>query len=292
MAIAIRPLQPFGGEVGGVDLGETSLPETIAAIEAGLDRHALLVFHDQFISDEQQVVFTANFGPLLKENNKMTRAEDRRLDAAFADVSNLDKGARLRSRDDKSRMSSLANRLWHSDGAFRVVPAKYSFLSGRAVPPSGGNTEIADMRAAYDALDAAMKAEVADLVCEHSLMTPRLELGFTQFTAEERASFAPVRQPLVRVHPVTGRKSLFLSAHAGGIVGWPVPEAKAFLRDLTEHATQPAFVCVHRWRAGDLIVWDNRQTMHRVRRFDDLTQVRDMRRTTVICDGPLAVQAA
>ena len=292
MSLAIRPLHPFGGEVDGIDLRESLSTAAVAAIEAGMDRHGILVFHGQAITDEQQLAFTAHFGPLLNENNKLTSPEDRRLAAAFADVSNLDKGARLRGRDDKSRMSSLANRLWHSDGAFRAVPAKYSFLSGRVVPPSGGNTELADMRAAYDALDAATKAEIEDLVCEHSLMVPRVELGFTQFTAEERAGFAPVRQRLVRTHPVTGRKSLFLSSHAGGIVGWPMPEARALLRDLIEHATQPAFVYAHRWQAGDFIIWDNRQTMHRVRRFDDLKHVRDMRRTTVVCDGPTVAKTA
>jgi alpha-ketoglutarate-dependent 2,4-dichlorophenoxyacetate dioxygenase len=165
------------------------------------------------------------------------------------------------------------------------VPAKYSILSGRVVATSGGNTEFADMRAAYDALDDHTRAEVEDLVCEHSLIYSRGALGFDELTAEEKAMFAPVRQRLVRTHPKTGRKSLYLSSHAGSIVGWPVPEARAFLRDLNEHATQPRFVYVHRWQPFDLVMWDNRQTMHRVRRFD-AAQVRDMRRTTVAGDGP------
>jgi alpha-ketoglutarate-dependent 2,4-dichlorophenoxyacetate dioxygenase len=186
-------------------------------------------------------------------------------------------------------MFNLGNRLWHSDSSFRPVPAKYSILSARAIPPSGGNTEFADMRAAYDALDAATKQEIEDLVCEHSLMYSRGLLGFTDLTDEERRTFAPVRQRLVRVHPGSGRKSLFLASHAGAIVGWPVPEARAFLRDLTEHATQREFVHVHEWRRHDLVIWDNRATMHRVRRFDE-RQVRDMRRTTLVGDGPTAEQ--
>ena len=200
------------------------------------------------------------------------------------DVSNLDKDQKPLARDDRRRMFNLGNRLWHSDSSYRAVPAKYSLLSGRIVVDQGGHTEFADMRAAYDALDDATKAEIEDLVCEHSLIFSRGSLGFTELSDEERAMFRPVRQRLVRTHPVTGRKSLFLSSHAGAIVGWPVPEARAFLRDLTEHATQPQFVYAHDWRQWDLVMWDNRQTMHRVTRFDE-TQVRDMRRTTVAGDN-------
>src|SRR6202035_2403590 len=177
------------------------------------------------------------------------------------------------------------------DSSFRPVPAKYSILSGRVIPSWGANTEFADMRAAYDALDERTKAEVEDLVCEHSLAFSREAIGFTDLTPEERIAFRPVRQRLVRTHPVSGRRSLFLSAHAGAIVGWPVPEARAFLRDLVEHATQPRFVYSHKWCQWDLVMWDNRQTMHRVTRFDE-TQVRDMRRTTVTGDAMTVAQAA
>jgi alpha-ketoglutarate-dependent 2,4-dichlorophenoxyacetate dioxygenase len=209
------------------------------------------------------------------------------------DVSNLGEDHRPLARDDRRRLFNLGNQLWHSDSSFRAIPAKYSLLSGRIVVDKGGNTEFADMRAAYDALDDETKDEIEDLVCEHSLMYSRGLLGFSELTAEERAMFAPVRQRLVRTHPVSGRKSLYLASHAGTIVDWPVPEARAFLRDLTEHATQPQFVHVHKWRQYDLVMWDNRQMMHRVRRFDE-TLVRDMRRTTVAGDAPTVeqVQAA
>jgi alpha-ketoglutarate-dependent 2,4-dichlorophenoxyacetate dioxygenase len=207
------------------------------------------------------------------------------------DASNLDKDQKPLARDDRRRMFNLGNRLWHSDSSYRAVPAKYSLLSGRVVVERGGRTEFADMRAAYDALDDATKTEIEDLVCEHSLMFSRGALGFTEISDAERAMFRPVRQRLVRTHPVTGRRSLFMSAHAGGIVGWPVPEARAFLRDLVEHATQPEFVYSHKWRQWDLVMWDNRQTMHRVTRFDE-TLVRDMRRTTVAGDAMTVAQAA
>ena len=193
------------------------------------------------------------------------------------------------ARDDRRRLFNLGNQLWHSDSSFRAVPAKYSLLSGRIIVEKGGNTEFADMRAAWDALDDETKALCEPLVCEHSLLYSRGLLGF-EVTDEERAMFRPVRQRLVRTHPVTGRKSLYLASHAGAIIGWPVPEARAFLRDLTEHATQPRFVYAHKWRQYDLVMWDNRQVMHRVRRFDE-NLVRDMRRTTVAGDAPTVAQA-
>jgi alpha-ketoglutarate-dependent 2,4-dichlorophenoxyacetate dioxygenase len=292
MGVTIRQLHPlFVGEVDGLDLRRPLSKDEVAAIVAGMDRYAVLVFHGQDITDEQQVAFSRNFGQIERSiGSNVTKDHERRLSFDLADVSNLDQNSRPYARDDRRRMFNLGNRLWHSDSSFRVVPAKYSLLSARAIPESGGNTEFADMRAAYDALDEATKAEVEGLVCEHSLMYSRGLLGFTDYTEEERRTFAPVRQRLVRTHPGSGRKSLFLASHAGAILGWPMPEARAFLRDLTEHATQREFVHVHRWRRHDLVMWDNRCTMHRVRRFDE-TKVRDMRRTTVVGDGPTVEQA-
>jgi alpha-ketoglutarate-dependent 2,4-dichlorophenoxyacetate dioxygenase len=187
-------------------------------------------------------------------------------------------------------MAALGNRLWHSDASFRVVPAKYSILSGRIVTTAGGNTEFADMRAAYDALDAATKAEIEDLICEHSLIYSRGQLGFTEFLPDERVAMKPVRHRLVRTHPNSGRKSLFLSAHIGTIVGWPQPEAMAFIRDLIEHATQPHFVYSHRWTQYDLVMWDNRATMHRARPYEDNTYPRDLRRVTLMDVAPTLEQ--
>jgi alpha-ketoglutarate-dependent 2,4-dichlorophenoxyacetate dioxygenase len=291
MALDIEQIGPcFAGRVTGLDITRPLTPDQVAFVEAGMDRFAVLVFPGQRLTDEQQMAFTRNFGELEDtKGGNVTKPEQKRLPVGMADVSNLDKDGKPLARDDRRRMFNLGNQLWHSDSSFRATPAKYSILSGRVVSTNGGNTEFADMRAAYDALDEATRHEVADLVCEHSLMHSRGALGFDQLTEEERAMFAPVLQRLVRVHPVSGRKSLYLSSHAGGIVGWPVPEARAFLRDLNEHAVEPRFVYVHRWQQFDLVMWDNRQTMHRVRRFD-AWQVRDMRRTTVAGDGPTYVQ--
>jgi alpha-ketoglutarate-dependent 2,4-dichlorophenoxyacetate dioxygenase len=293
MAIDIRPLTPcFAGEVSGIDLTRTLAAAEVAALEAGMDRFAVLVYHGQSVTDEQQKAFSLNFGALEPtRGGNVTPAKDQRLGAFMADVSNLDVNHKPLPRDDRRRMFNLGNRLWHSDSSFRAIPAKYSILSGRIIVDKGGRTEFADMRAAYDALDPDTKTEIEDLVCEHSLQYSRGALGFTELTEEERIMFKPVRQSLVRTHPVTGRKSLYLSSHIGSIIGWPIPEARAFIRDLTEHATQPHFVYKHVWKQYDMVMWDNRSTMHRVTRFDE-TQVRDVRRTTVAGDSMTAEQLA
>ena len=291
MSVSIRQIHPvFVGEVSDVDIARPLSPDEVVAIDDGMNRYAVLVFHDQKITDEQQMAFTVNFGAMEDaRGGNITRPEDRRLEVGMNDVSNLDKAGRPMERDSRQRLFNLGNMLWHSDSSFRAIPAKYSLLSARVVNPVGGNTEYADMRAAYDALDEATKALIEDLVCEHSLMYSRGSLGMLDYTEEERAMFRPVRQRLVRTHPVTGRKSLYLSSHAGAIVGMPTPEARILLRDLTEHATQPKFVYVHHWRPWDFVMWDNRRTMHRVRRYDD-NQPRDMRRTTLAGDAPTVAQ--
>jgi alpha-ketoglutarate-dependent 2,4-dichlorophenoxyacetate dioxygenase len=295
MTVSIRPLHPmFGGEVSGVDLTRPLNQDEVAAIEAGMDEYAVLVFHDQNVTDEQQLDFSRNFGTLEMPGaaSNITKDKDRRLRAEIADVSNLDRDHKPFDRNDRTRMFGLGNRLWHSDSSFRAVPAKYSLLSGRVVSKTGGNTEFADMRAAYNALDDRTKAEVEDLICEHSLLYSRGKLGFDALSEDEVANFKPVRQRLVRSHPVTGRKSLYLSAHIGKIIGWPTPEARMLIQDLTEDATRPEFVYSHKWRQYDLVMWDNRQVMHRLRSFDDTKEIRDMRRTTIAGEEMTVEQAA
>ena len=293
MPVITRQIGPcFAAEVEGVDMTKPLSPDDVAAIHAGMDMYAVLVFHDQRIDDEQQLAFSRSLGELEHAIGTSLRApEEYRLPTTFADVSNLDKDHKVFARDDRRRLFAIGNRLWHSDSSFKVVPAKYSLLSARSIPSKGGNTEYADMRAAYDALDDETRGEVEGLVCEHSQLYSRAILGFTEFTEEERERFKPVHQCLVRTHPVTKRRSLYLSSHAGGILGWPVPEARAFLRDLVEHATQRQFVYAHKWAVNDLVMWDNRQTMHRARPFP-AHEPRDMRRTTLMGDGPTAAQAA
>ena len=294
MSISIRPLNPFfAGEVSGVNLAQPLSAAEVAELEAGMDRYAVLVFRGQPLTDEQQMAFAMQFGPLENAHggNILIEVSDRRIRVGMNDVSNLDKQGRPLPPDSRQRLFNLGNMLWHSDSSFRAVPAKYSILSARLVNPRGGNTEFADMRAAWDALDDDTRAEIDGLVCEHSLMHSRGALGFPECTEEERRLWHPVRQSLVRTHPVTGRRSLYLSAHAGAIVGMETPAARILLRDLTEHATQPQFVHVHRWQLHDVVMWDNRQTMHRVRRYDERLP-RDMRRTTVAGDAMTVAQAA
>ena len=297
MSLSIRPIDPvsrpfFAGEVSGIDITRPLSPQEAAAIDRGMDQYGVLVFHDQHFTDETQLAFSRNFGTLeLATGDLNYGKERRRLAAEVNDISNLDVDNNVLAREDRKRLFNLGNRLWHSDSSFKEVPAKFSLLSARVIPSAGGNTEFADMRAAYDALDDETKAECEELVCEHSQLYSRAVLGFSDFTEDDRKRFAPVRQRLIRRHPSTGRKSLYLASHAGSILGWPVPEARAFLRDLTEHATQRPFVYAHQWRQWDLVMWDNRATMHRARPFD-AKQVRDMHRTTVACERSTMAEAA
>jgi alpha-ketoglutarate-dependent 2,4-dichlorophenoxyacetate dioxygenase len=285
MSISFTPFDPvarpgFAAEAGGIDLTRALSPAEVAAVHDGMNRFGVLVFRDQKLDDAQQLVFSRQLGPLEEATGDIAAPQDRRVSMDLNDISNLDRNNKVLPRDDRRRLFGLGNQLWHSDSSFKPVPAKYSILSARMIPSAGGNTEFADMRAAHEALDAEGKAEVRDLICQHSQIFSRGILGFTDFTDAEREKWAPVRQRLVRRHPVTGGLSLYLSAHAGGIEGWPMPEARAFLRDLNELATQRMFVYAHTWRPHDVVMWDNRVTMHRARRYD-ASQARDLRRTTL-----------
>jgi alpha-ketoglutarate-dependent 2,4-dichlorophenoxyacetate dioxygenase len=297
MTLHIRPAEPdrlpdFAGVVEGIDLSRPIDAEEVAAIAAGMDKFAVLVFHGQKIDDQQQLAFSRHFGPLEQANSHgIDRQQQRGLALEIADISNLGRDNEILAREDRRRLFSLGNMLWHSDSSFKPTPAKYSLLHARIIPAKDGNTEFADMRAAWDALDDDTKALCQDLVCMHSQIYSRGVLGFEEWTEEERARNRPVPQRLVRRHPGSGRRSLFLSAHAGEIVGWPVPEARAFLRDLNEHATQRRFVYAHKWRVGDLVIWDNRCMMHRARRYDP-NEVRELHRTTVADSAPTLQQAA
>jgi alpha-ketoglutarate-dependent 2,4-dichlorophenoxyacetate dioxygenase len=293
MTISIRQVGPcFAGEVSGIDLTKPVADEDVAIIHEGMNEYAVLVFRDQDLSDEQQLAFSRGLGDLEEAANASLRGkDDYRLPTTFADVSNLDKDNKPFAYDDRRRLFAIGNRLWHSDSSFKVVPAKYSILHARSIPSKGGNTEFADMRTAYESFDDETKEQIEGLVCEHSQMYSRRLLGFTDFSEEEQIRFHPVRQSLVRTHPSTGRKSVYLSSHAGDILGWPRPEALSLLRDLMELATQREFVHSHEWRQHDLVIWDNRRTMHRARPFPS-QEPRDMRRTTLRSEGPTAEQRA
>lgn len=279
---AVTPAKEFAAEVEGMDFTQPLDQEQIIAIKEGMERFAVLIFKEQTLTDDQQLSFSRCFGELEPSiKSSLDKTKPLRVALEIADISNLDINNRILASDDRARFFSMGNQLWHSDSSFKPVPASYSILSGRDVPDRGGNTEFADMRAAYDTLDDDLKKEAEDLICKHSLIYSRFQLGFDDFTDKELKAFQPVRQPLVRTHPVTERKSLFLSSHAGEINGWPTPEARALLRDLIEHATQRKFVYAHKWTNNDLVMWDNATTMHRGRRFDSKSVIRDLRRTTI-----------
>jgi len=283
MSIAIRQLHPlFVGEVSGVDIGRRIDAAAVAALNDAIDRYAVLVFRGQKLDDERQMAFARHFGELELPRSGAANVK-RRLRPEMADISNLDEEHRVRGRDDPRRFDQLGNRLWHTDGSFRRIPAALSMLYAHRVPgpsPKGnGETEFADMRAAYDALSDQQKEDIADLVALHDIAWSRGQLGFNELLFGEKNVLPPVPQRVVRTHPGSKRKVLYVAAHASEIVGWPVPEGRLLLRELIEHATQREFVYRHDWRAGDLVIWDNRATMHRGRNFDE-TRVRDLRRVT------------
>ena len=291
MAVEIRQVgDKFAGEVTGIDLTKPLSTESVSAIHDGMDEYAVLFFRGQPLTADEQLAFSKQLGEIEHAIGTSLRDDkDARLPTTFADVSNLDRDERPFDINDRRRLFAIGNRLWHSDSSFKVIPAKYSILHAISIPSRGGNTEFAYMPSAYDALDEEIKGEIDDLICEHSQIFSRQQVGFTELTKEEIERFEPVRQRLIRRHPKTGRKSLYLSSHAGRIDGLSVPDAKLLLLDLVNHATQKKFVYIHKWQMGDLVMWDNRQTMHRVRPFP-VNEPRDMRRTTIVGDGPTVVQ--
>jgi alpha-ketoglutarate-dependent 2,4-dichlorophenoxyacetate dioxygenase len=278
MPLAATPSLPsFAARVTGVDLAALTPAET-AALREAIDTYSVLILPGQSLDDDHLLALGKAFGDVEPPRNH--RVVLRLKHAELADISNLDANNQLRAPDDHRRLDSLGNRLWHSDASFREVPGALSMLFAHIVPPAGGETEFADLRAAYDALDAEMKARIEGLTVEHSIFHSRGQLGHVDYTEAERAALPPVVHPLVRVHPGSRRKTLYMGAHASHIVGWPMPDGRLLLRDLMEHATQREFVYRHAWRAGDLVIWDNRCTLHRGRAYDDAKHPRDLRRVT------------
>jgi len=286
MDAEIRQLHPlFVGEVSGMDLSQPVDAASVRAIWEAIDHYAVLVFHDQQLSDEQLRDFAGKFGQLEIGRSAAEGGKRRLALPEIGDISNLDESGQLRDRNDRRRLDSLGNRIWHTDASYMPVPVVLGILHAVAVPPAsalgGGQTEFADMRAAYDALPQIMQDEIDGLVAEHDIFWSRGQIGFTNFLPGEREKYPPSQQRLVRRHRGSKRKSLYLSAHASHIVGWPVPEGRILLYDLNLHATRPEFVYSHNWQVGDLVIWDNRCTMHRGRPHDD-THARDLRRATTL----------
>ncbi|MBI3045112.1 MAG: TauD/TfdA family dioxygenase [Betaproteobacteria bacterium] len=281
MGISICPVTPdFVAEVGDADL--SALPAAdLAAVKAAFWKYAVLVFPGQDLTPAQHLAFAREFGPVETDRVLDTKKAPHRLNVSFADISNLAPDGRIWAGDSRQRQYKAGNRLWHTDSSFKFRPGLASLLYSRTVAPVGGHTEFADQRAAYDALSDAMKRRLQGLVAEHSIATSRRKSGFTDFTEDEGRRLPPVPQVLVRTIPQNGRKSLYVASHAGRIFGMPETEGRALIDALIAHATQRQFVYTHRWRERDLVMWDNRCTLHRGTDFDDLRWVRDMRRATV-----------
>src|SRR5581483_11362691 len=277
------PLHPlFVAEVGPIDLREVHDRATLDALRAGMDQYAVLVFRDQPFTDAEQLDFAQRFDGVLHTKTGAAALGKSRLGTeAIADISNVDESGEILKSDDRRRMYALGNRLWHTDASFQDPPGRYSMLSARVVPPVGADTEYADMRSAYDGLDAEMRARLEGLHAHHSIVYSRQMLGF-EFSKEEEEKLRGAVHPITRTNPRTGRRALYLASHASRIIEWPVPEGRLLLRDLIEHATQPRFVYRHPWQPGDLIIWDNLATMHRATRFDDGRYRRELRRVTTL----------
>ncbi len=289
MALTITPLHPlFAAEIGGVDVGQALDDATFAEIRAAFETYSLLVLHDQSLDDARQVAFSKRFGPL-----ETTISANATGGTHFARQSNLDVATgTVIPPEDRRMIYQKGNMLWHTDSSFKPVPALCSLLSGRVVPEEGGDTDFASARAAYDALPETMKQRIEGLVAEHSLAYSRGLIAPDVLTAAQKGEVPPVRQAVVRTNPVNGRKSIYAGSHASHIIGWPIEEGRALLRELTDFITQPRFRYSHRWRVGDLVIWDNRCLLHRATPYDSVRYKRLMQRTTVAGDTVTAPQAA
>jgi alpha-ketoglutarate-dependent 2,4-dichlorophenoxyacetate dioxygenase len=279
MTLTIKPLHDnFAGEVDGIRLSPDLDEAAVQQLRDAINHYAVLIFHDQHLDDDALLAFGKRFGTIAAPRNH--RADRRLQRAEVADISNLNSTGAIRDRDDHRRLDSLANQLWHSDASFRPISGELSMLFAHVVPPRGGETEFADLRAAYDALDQETKELIEGLMAAHSIFNSRGLLGHTDYTEAERKALPTVHHPIVKTHTGSGRKSLYIGAHAESIDGWPIPEGRLLLRDLLDHATERRFVHSHQWQVGDLVIWDNRCTLHRGRRYDDVNYKRDLRRVT------------
>jgi alpha-ketoglutarate-dependent 2,4-dichlorophenoxyacetate dioxygenase len=281
MPISVFPVTPgFAAEVGDIDLSQPLDAETLQSVREAFAAYAVLAFPAQELTIEQHLAFASHFGPLETTVRLNMKHKKMRVREEIADIANLDAHGRLWRKDSRIRLFQMGNRLWHTDSSFKAPSGYASLLYARSVAPIGGHTEFADLRAAYDALPEAMKNRLQGLIAEHSLIYSRGKLGFTDFTPEEKEAFTPVLRPLVRRIPESGRDSLYIASHIGRIGGMEDAQTLALLAELIAHATQRQFVYTHRWRVGDLVMWDNRCTMHRGTDYEDTRWVRDLQRAT------------
>lgn len=283
MPLTFTPLHPlFAAEVSPVALRETFDEQTLAEIRGGMDRYAVLVFRNQQFTDEEEMAFAQRLdGELHAKTGSAALGKTRLGTEAIADISNVSDQGDILEADNRKRLYSLGNRLWHTDASFQDPAGRYSMLHARVLPPVAADTMFTDLRAAYDALDAEAKAGLEGLTCHHSIAHSRQTLGF-EFSPEELEKLQGAYHPLVRTLGRSGRKSLYLASHAARIMEMNVPEGRLLIWELMQHATQPQFVYSHAWQDGDLVIWDNRCTMHRATPFDDSKYRRELRRVTTL----------
>ena len=291
MSYEINPLHPlFGAEFLGADLKSDPTPELVDAVNDAMADYAVVVLRDQFITDAEQIRFSRKFGPLelppqIGVNSVGARANTR-ISPQLYDISNLDVNGDFLPKESLRHASNKANEEFHTDSSFNALPTKWSILSARTIPPEGGDTWFVDTRAVYDALSPAMKEKVETLVAEHYFWKTRGRAGFTDITPGMQAAMPPVQHPVVRVIPESGRKALYIGHHMTHIIGWPREEGEAFIEEINAFAAEPRFIYVHKWREGDLVLWDNRCTIHKATNFDVFKYKRDLRRATINESGP------
>lgn len=291
MSYIVNKLHPlFAAELIGADLKSDPSPELVDAVNAAMAEYAVVVLRDQFITDAEQVRFSRKFGPLelppVIGSPSVGARSNRRISPELYDVSNLGVDGDFLPAEDLRHASNKANEEFHTDSSFNALPTKWSLLLAHVVPPEGGDTWFVDTRAVYDALSDEMKAKVEDLVAEHYFWKTRGRAGFRNITPSMQAAMPPVRHPVVRTIPESGRKALYIGHHMTHIIGWPRAEGEAFIEEINAFAAQPRFVYVHKWRPGDFVLWDNRCTIHRATSFDAFKHKRDLRRTTINESGP------
>jgi alpha-ketoglutarate-dependent 2,4-dichlorophenoxyacetate dioxygenase len=279
MALQLKPLQPFAAQASGIDLRQPLTQQQVKEIEHAMDTHAVLVWRDQPLSQDQQIAFAKSLGPLDLGLRKLKGGPHRFKYAELADISNVKVDGEVAGREHAKIVGNVANQLWHSDSSFQKPRAKYSMLSAVTVPEFGGETEFADLRMAFDALPEWRRRQVEGMEAVHYALHSRFLLGDTGYTEEQRNSIPPASWPLVQTDPRSGRKILFVGVHACEVHGMTLAEGRMLLMDLLEHATQRQFVYQHHWRVGDLVMWDNTATVHRGRWFD-LAERRELRRAT------------
>jgi alpha-ketoglutarate-dependent 2,4-dichlorophenoxyacetate dioxygenase len=285
MSLTIEAIQsPIAARITGIDLSTPLSNEDAQAIDAAIAQYPVLVFPSQMIDDDALLAFSECFGPVQVSVQYTTRQNEHRLQPKISDISNVGKDDEIFKVGDARRMNTFVSRRWHSDQSYQPIPARYSFLLNYSVPAHGGESQFADMRLVYDSLPADLRETIEDLSAEFDILYTRASCGFTEFPAEERAALHPSMHRLVKTHPLSGRKTLYLSVHACRVIGWPLPEGRDLLRELMEFATQPQFIYTHKWTVRDLVMWDNRVLIHRGLRYSPPTDRREMHRATVMDD--------